>query len=338
MEPKIATKVSIDHCHDLFSFLFVFINWLLAATVLELKRDATREEVVKGYRRMARKFHPDVHKTAEAKETASARFIVISSAYEVLKDEESRKEYDYMLDNPEEVYRHYYNYFRRRYAPKVDIRIVLVVTISIISGFQYWGAMSRYKEAIEYFLTVPKYRLKAIDIAKEDGLLAKDPSSKESKKKQRGKTKEEIREEEESILRKIIEEKMQIRGGYSKPTYKDVLWIQLVFFPVTIFNWIVFYVRWFVKFMVLKEEYGQEEKEYLIRRYMKLNQAQWESLEDEEREEYMEMELWMKDKFKTWKEEKDQEMKAKLAESASYKRYRRWMRKGGPGQMTFGED
>lgn len=305
--------------------------------VLELKRDATREEIIKSYRRMARKFHPDVHRTTEAKEAASQRFTVIASAYEVLRDEESRKEYDYMLDNPDEVYRHYYYYFRRRYAPKVDIRIVIVVTISVISGFQYWGAMSRYKEAIDYFLTVPKYRLRASDIAKQEGLL-RENSSKETKKKNKGKTKDEIREEEENILRKIIEEKMQIRGGYSKPTYRDVLWIQLFLMPITIFQWIVFHVRWFIKFGILKEDYGQDEKEYLIRRYMKLNEAQWESLEDEERDEYLELELWIKDNFKVWKAEKDEEMKAKLAESASYKRYRRWMRKGGPGQLTFADD
>lgn len=31
-------------------------------------------------------------------------------------------------------------------------------------------------------------------------------------------------------------------------------------------------------------------------------------------------------------------MKAKMAESAKYKMYRRYMKKGGPGQMTFGPD
>ena len=32
----------------------------------------------------------------------------IASGYEVLKDEESRKDYDYMLDHPEELYGNYY--------------------------------------------------------------------------------------------------------------------------------------------------------------------------------------------------------------------------------------
>ena len=41
-----------------------------------------------------------------------------------------------MLDATEEVYRHYYHYYRRRVAPKVDIRIVIAVTITVISVVQ----------------------------------------------------------------------------------------------------------------------------------------------------------------------------------------------------------
>ena len=66
-----------------------------------------------------------------------------SFRYEILKDDESRTDYDYMLDNPDEFYSHYYRYYRRRMAPKVDIRIVLAVTISIISGIQYFTSWTR---------------------------------------------------------------------------------------------------------------------------------------------------------------------------------------------------
>jgi DnaJ homolog subfamily C member 25 len=32
----------------------------------------------------------------------------IAAGYDVLKDDESRREYDYMLDNPEDYYGNYY--------------------------------------------------------------------------------------------------------------------------------------------------------------------------------------------------------------------------------------
>ena len=46
----------------------------------------------------------------------------VATAYETLRDEESRADYDYMLDHPEEMWRNMYRYYRRRVGPKVDVR------------------------------------------------------------------------------------------------------------------------------------------------------------------------------------------------------------------------
>lgn len=126
--------------------------------MLNVTREASKKEILKAYRDLARKYHPDLHRSAEAKEEAAKNFTAIATAYEILKDDDQRKDYNYMLDNPDEVYRHYYHYYKRRYAPKVDVRIVIVLTITLISAFQYWAGLSKYNEAIDYFLTVQKYR------------------------------------------------------------------------------------------------------------------------------------------------------------------------------------
>jgi len=54
-----------------------------------------------------------------------------------------RIDYDYMLDNPQEYYSHYYHYYKRKMSPKVDVRIVIAVSITVISVFQYYTAMFR---------------------------------------------------------------------------------------------------------------------------------------------------------------------------------------------------
>lgn len=41
-----------------------------------------------------------------------------------------------MLDHPDEYYRIYYQYYRRRLAPKVDVRIVIIVAVTVISVVQ----------------------------------------------------------------------------------------------------------------------------------------------------------------------------------------------------------
>lgn len=57
---------------------------------LGLKREATDAEIKSAYRKLARKYHPDVNKTKEAEE----KFKDINEAYEVLGDKQKRQRYD----------------------------------------------------------------------------------------------------------------------------------------------------------------------------------------------------------------------------------------------------
>ena len=95
--------------------------------VLGVTRDSSKKEISKAYRKLAQKWHPDMFRSAEDKETAEKKFMQIATAYETLRDEESRADYDYMLDHPEEMWRNYYRYYRRRVGPKVDVRCVIVL-------------------------------------------------------------------------------------------------------------------------------------------------------------------------------------------------------------------
>src|SRR3954463_10514732 len=58
--------------------------------VLGVERAASEEDIKKAYRRLARKYHPDVSKEANAKE----KFQEVSEAYETLRDKEKRAAYD----------------------------------------------------------------------------------------------------------------------------------------------------------------------------------------------------------------------------------------------------
>jgi curved DNA-binding protein len=58
--------------------------------ILGINRDATQDAIKQAYRRLARKYHPDVSKEADAEK----RFKDLGEAYEVLKDPEKRAAYD----------------------------------------------------------------------------------------------------------------------------------------------------------------------------------------------------------------------------------------------------
>ena len=59
--------------------------------VLGVDRSASQDEIKKAFRKLARKFHPDV---AEDKEEAEAKFKEVNEAYEVLSDSSKRAAYD----------------------------------------------------------------------------------------------------------------------------------------------------------------------------------------------------------------------------------------------------
>ena len=58
--------------------------------VLDVSKDASDDDIKKAYRKLARKYHPDVNKTKEAEE----KFKDISEAYDVLSKKEDRQKYD----------------------------------------------------------------------------------------------------------------------------------------------------------------------------------------------------------------------------------------------------
>src|ERR1700741_1292957 len=59
--------------------------------ILGVKKDAKPDEIKKAYRRLARKYHPDVN---PGDKSAEERFKQMSEAFDVLSDPKKRKVYD----------------------------------------------------------------------------------------------------------------------------------------------------------------------------------------------------------------------------------------------------
>ena len=57
---------------------------------LEVSENASQDDIKKSYRKLARKYHPDVNKQKEAEE----KFKEINAAYEILSDPQKRAQYD----------------------------------------------------------------------------------------------------------------------------------------------------------------------------------------------------------------------------------------------------
>lgn len=64
--------------------------------ILEVSEKASKEIIDKAYRVLAKKYHPDLQKQEE-KQEAEKKMKQINEAYEILSNEEKRKEYDAKL-------------------------------------------------------------------------------------------------------------------------------------------------------------------------------------------------------------------------------------------------
>jgi curved DNA-binding protein CbpA len=86
--------------------------------ILGVSKDASIDEIKKSYRKLALQYHPD--KNLDNKEEAESKFQQISEAYQVLSDEEKRKNYDLYgtesvqeeeFENPFDIFRHIFEGF-----------------------------------------------------------------------------------------------------------------------------------------------------------------------------------------------------------------------------------
>ena len=65
--------------------------------LLEIEKDASEEDIKLAYRKLAKKYHPDLNKTDPR---AKEKFIKIKEAYDILKDPVKRRTYDELRNNP----------------------------------------------------------------------------------------------------------------------------------------------------------------------------------------------------------------------------------------------
>ena len=69
--------------------------------ILGIERTASTDDIKKAFRKLARKYHPDMN---PGDKTAEARFKEINEAYEVLSDAEKRGKYDTLGPNWQEQF------------------------------------------------------------------------------------------------------------------------------------------------------------------------------------------------------------------------------------------
>ena len=103
---------------------------------LEIPATASESEIKKAYRKLARKYHPDVNKDPEAEE----KFKEINGAYEILSDKEKKAQYDQYGDSM--FGGQNFHDFTRSQGSNVDLDEILRQMFSGGGGFSGFGGSS----------------------------------------------------------------------------------------------------------------------------------------------------------------------------------------------------
>ena len=155
--------------------------------------------------------------------------------------------------------------------------------------------------------------------------------------KDKGVSKEEAKRREEAAIKEVISDLMDQNGGYPRPEVTQVLWLQIIRLPLTLYSGLTFWLHWVWRFYILREEYGDQERQFIVRRRLGMTERQWRSLQEDQRAAYLQRRLWETAAWQVWEEERLEEERLRHAMSGRSKQERRWERKG-DHRMTFDEN
>ena len=155
--------------------------------------------------------------------------------------------------------------------------------------------------------------------------------------KDKGVSKEEAKRREEAAIKEVISDLMDQNGGSPRPEVTQVLWLQIIRLPLTLYSGLTFWLHWVWRFYILREEYGDQERQFIVRRRLGMTERQWRSLQEDQRAAYLQRRLWETAAWQEWEEERLEEERLRHAMSGRSKQERRWEKKG-ENRMTFDEN
>ncbi|GAB2298824.1 DnaJ protein erdj7 [Dionaea muscipula] len=259
--------------------------------LLGVSQTANASEIKKAYYKLSLKYHPDKNPDPESRKL----FVKVANAYEILKDEATREQYDYAVAHPEEFFYNTARYYQSYYADKTDPRAVLVGLLLVLSGFQYLNQWSRSKQAIDMVKKTPAYKnkLRALELERNGSVSNRKKSNKMDKKA-------------EEDLSKELE--LQIKGA-EKPSIWGLIGVQFILLPYTLIKLTMWHSCWFWRYQVKQAPYSWEDASYLTRHSLAVPLDTWNHIDEHTKEDLVQRQLWIKSNRESYYTEMRKESK-----------------------------
>ncbi|KAJ3676106.1 hypothetical protein LUZ60_003518 [Juncus effusus] len=260
--------------------------------LLGVSQNANSSEIKRAYYKLSLKYHPDKNPDPESKKL----FVKVANAYEILKDESTRQQYDYAIAHPEEYFYNTARYYQAYYGYKTDARAVLVGLLLLISGFQYLNHWTRYTQAISMVKKTPAYknRLKALELERTGGITNKKKGHKQLDKK---------------VLEELSNElELQIQGA-EKPSVWKLFGVQFLLLPYILGKFLVWKALWFWRYQIKKNPYSWDDASYLTMNSLNIPSNTWQTLDEGVKDDLVTRRLWEKRNMESYRADMRKESK-----------------------------
>jgi DnaJ family protein C protein 25 len=254
--------------------------------LLGVPTSATASDIKKAYYKLSLKHHPDKNPDPETKE----KFQKIATAYEILKDEVKREQYDYAIAHPEEFFYNTARYYQAYYGPQADLRAVLVGILVILSFFQFLNEKMRHAQMVDMVKQTPAYKnkLKALELQKNGAV-----SNKKKGQKYRSRM-------DGDDLSKDLD--LQIAGA-EQPTPWRLIGVGFILLPYTLGKLAFWQGSWIWQYRIKKKPYTWQDAAYLTCYLLGIPAATWRGMSDRIRDELVEKRLWVKSNLDAYRTE-----------------------------------
>ncbi|GJP40335.1 hypothetical protein CLOM_g24612 [Closterium sp. NIES-68] len=276
--------------------------------LLGVKQAATQQEIKKAYYKLSLKYHPDKNPEPDAQ----AMFSKIANAYEILYDEEKREQYDYAIAHPEQFFYNTARYYQTYYAPKTDIRVILLAALLLLSSFQYLNDHIRYNQAIEHAKQTPAYRnrLKQLELERAAAAAAAVSTAVGGRGKRGGGRRGGRAADAQQAAAAaaavpedgVAELELQVHGA-DKPCLWRLFGVQVVIFPYVAAKLVWWQVQWLHSYTIRRMPLAWNDACYLTRTTLRIPAAHWSSMGEPARDRLVERQLWIKQNLNEYREE-----------------------------------
>lgn len=239
----------------------------------------------------------------------------ITRAFKTLTNKRTKKYYDYYLEKPNSVINIAYFYMYFFYKAFYSLLITLLL-LGILSLFQYIHNKLQIRSIVNRFLKNKTFRKRVNDVIAE-----KYPDFNTWSNKQQSDVLKQIEEE-------VAQEMVLVNGEkLKKIKFVDLFIVRFFYLPNMLYAYVIWCLKWFVNYKILKMEYNDSDKVYITRKYIKYSQTRWDMLDETEKNNYLKKELWKKENAKKYIEEQKEIEHMKKINSSKYKKELRLRKK-----------